>query len=39
MTLAEQLTGDGGVKDEFRLKTGGKTVEAVFDEQGKQVEP
>lgn len=39
VTLAEKLTGDGVVKYEFRVKTGGKTVEAVFDEQGKEVEP
>ena len=39
VTLAEKLTGEGGVKYEFRVKSGGKTVEAVFDEQGKEVEP
>jgi hypothetical protein len=39
VTLAEKLTGDGVVKYEFRVKSGGKTVEAVFDEQGNEVEP
>ena len=39
VTLAEKLTGPGGVKYEFRVKTGGKEVEVVFDEQGKEVEP
>jgi hypothetical protein len=39
VTLAEKLTADGVVKYEFRVKSGGKTVEAVFDEQGKEVEP
>ena len=39
MTLAEKITGDGVVKYEFRVKSGGKKVEAVFDEQGKEVEP
>jgi uncharacterized membrane protein YkoI len=37
--LAEKLTGDGVVKYEFRVKSGGKTAEVVFDEQGKEVEP
>jgi hypothetical protein len=39
VTLAEKLTGEGGIKYEFRVKSGGKTVEAVFDEQGNEVEP
>jgi hypothetical protein len=39
VTLAEKLTGHGVVKYEFRVKSAGKTVEAVFDEQGREVEP
>src|SRR5262245_30459728 len=39
VTLAEKLTGEGGVKYEFRVKSGGQTVEAGFDEKGKEVEP
>jgi hypothetical protein len=39
VTLAEKLTGDGGVKYEFKVKSGGKTDEVVFDQQGKEVEP
>jgi hypothetical protein len=39
VTLAEKLTGDGDVKYEFRVRSGGKTVEVVFDEKGKEVEP
>ena len=37
--LSEKITGEGAVKYEFRVKTGGKTVEAVFDEKGNEVEP
>jgi Putative beta-lactamase-inhibitor-like, PepSY-like len=39
VALSEKLTGDGVVKYEFSVKSGGKTVEIVFDEQGKEVEP
>jgi hypothetical protein len=39
VALSEKLTSDGGVKYEFRVKSGGKTDEVVFDEQGKEVEP
>jgi hypothetical protein len=39
VTLSEKLTGEGGVKYEFRVKSGGKRLELVFDDQGKEVEP
>jgi Putative beta-lactamase-inhibitor-like, PepSY-like len=39
VALSEKLTGDGIVKYEFRVKSGGKEVEVVFDDQGKEVEP
>ena len=39
VTLSEKITGEGVVKYEFRVKSGGKKVEAVFDEQGNEVEP
>jgi hypothetical protein len=39
VTLSEKITGEGVVKYEFRVKRGGKTVEAVFDEQGQEMEP
>jgi hypothetical protein len=39
VTRSEKITGEGVVKYEFRVKNGSKRVEAVFDEQGKEMEP
>jgi hypothetical protein len=39
VSRSEKITGEGGVKYEFRVKNGSKRVEAVFDEQGKEIEP
>src|SRR6476659_5903446 len=34
---AEKITGEGGVKYEFRVKNGSKRAEVVFDDQGKEI--
>jgi uncharacterized membrane protein YkoI len=39
VTRSEKITGEGVVKYEFGVKHGSKKVEAVFDEQGKEMEP
>jgi putative PepSY-like beta-lactamase-inhibitor len=39
VSRSEKITGEGGVKYEFRVKNGGKRVEAVFDEEGKEMQP
>jgi hypothetical protein len=39
VSRSEKITDEGGVKYEFRVKNGGKRVEIVFDEQGKEMQP
>ena len=39
VTRAEKITGEGVVKYEFRVRDGGKSVEVVFDDQGKEIAP